>query len=188
MLPMFFFKEMLILIVCQVSLLQSQNAQKGPEPRRGDGQLASPSSSAPRSDIVTAPTGLTAHALANNPMPFDSLDPLVSPAPTTYSTPHTSPSQLEELSPTKAELFLERFRTLHLKFSPFFYIPPEMTALQLQTERPFLWLNIRAVCTRSAAEQSTLGVRIRETLAKQVVVESERSIDLLLGLLCYLSW
>lgn len=38
------------------------------------------------------------------------------------------------------------------------------------------------------AEQQELGASIREILSKQVYVEFERNIDLLLGLLAYLGW
>lgn len=182
-------KQILILHAGQVSLLQSQNTQKGLEVRKNDGQVPSPSSSTQRCDIEDVIPGLSGHAVANNPSGLDTLDPFAAtPATTSYSTPNTSTPNLGELSPAKAEFFLEKFRTLHLKFFPFFHIPAEMTALQLQAERPFLWLNIRAVCTQSVAEQSALGVRIREIIAKEVVVECERSIDLLLGLLCYIGW
>jgi hypothetical protein len=68
------------------------------------------------------------------------------------------------------------------------YLPAETNVDEVQRQRPFLWLNIQAVCERSPSKKSELGTRIRETLATKVLVEGERSIDLLLGLLVFMSW
>jgi hypothetical protein len=88
----------------------------------------------------------------------------------------------------KAEEYLYMFRMHHLECFPLIYLPAETKVDEIQRERPFLWLNIQAVCERSPSKKNELGLRIRETLATQVVVEGERSIDLLLGLLVYMSW
>lgn len=87
-----------------------------------------------------------------------------------------------------AQLALENFRNRHLKFYPFIYIPPDVTAAKFRQERPFLWLNIQAISTRSTEAQGRNGIFIRESLARRTVVEGERSIDLLLGLLSHLAW
>jgi hypothetical protein len=38
------------------------------------------------------------------------------------------------------------------------------------------------------AQQRLLEVRIRETLAQKILVDLERNLDLLLGLIAYLAW
>ena len=120
-----------------------------------------------------------------------------SPTPVTTasgSTAHFSPTSASvgphdnECSPTEAEHALQLFRTHHLKLFPFLYIPDGTTVEELQQQKPFLWLTIRAVCTKSLTRQNELGIKIRETLAKQVVVEGERSMDLLQGTLVFISW
>ncbi|RYP22129.1 hypothetical protein DL765_001888 [Monosporascus sp. GIB2] len=87
-----------------------------------------------------------------------------------------------------AEESLRIFRENHLRFFPFVYIPPETTAKDLQRERPFLWLNIRTLTCKSSAQQHALGNRIREIVGRKVLAESERTMDLLLGLLGFLGW
>ncbi|KAH9901821.1 hypothetical protein F4778DRAFT_791425 [Xylariomycetidae sp. FL2044] len=91
-------------------------------------------------------------------------------------------------SAVEAEEMLTLFRDIHLKSFPFFYIPPDMTAEKLQLERPFLWLNIRAICCKVASEQLALGRRCRQILAQKVLVDLERNLDLLLGLVAFLGW
>ncbi|RYP22616.1 hypothetical protein DL767_009012 [Monosporascus sp. MG133] len=87
-----------------------------------------------------------------------------------------------------AEESLQIFREIHLRSFPFVYIPPETTANDLQRERPFLWLNIRTLTCKSPAQQCALSNRIREIIGQKVLSESERTMDLLLGLLGFLSW
>jgi hypothetical protein len=59
---------------------------------------------------------------------------------------------------------------------------------QLQRERPLLWLCIWANGCKSMAQQRIIEAKIRETLAQRVLVDLERSLDLLLGLIAYLCW
>ncbi|RYP72360.1 hypothetical protein DL769_004469 [Monosporascus sp. CRB-8-3] len=94
---------------------------------------------------------------------------------------HLEPRQSPEES-------LRIFRENHLRFLPFVYIPPETTADDLRRERPFLWLNIRTLTCKSSAQQYALGSRIREIIGQKVLGESERTMDLLLGLLGFLGW
>jgi hypothetical protein len=91
-------------------------------------------------------------------------------------------------SQLKAQQKLHMFKTHHLECFPLLFLSSETTAQEIQRQRPFLWLNIEAVCERSPAKQTELGFQIRKILATKVVVEGERSIDLLLGLLVFTSW
>ncbi|KAL9094342.1 MAG: hypothetical protein Q9165_003483 [Trypethelium subeluteriae] len=45
-----------------------------------------------------------------------------------------------------------------------------------------------AVGSKSTSQQQILGAKIRQTIAQEVVIQSEKSIDLLLGLLVFMSW
>ncbi|RYP07563.1 hypothetical protein DL764_002418 [Monosporascus ibericus] len=78
-----------------------------------------------------------------------------------------------------AEESLRIFRENHLRFFP---------AADIERERPFLWLNIRTLTCKSVAQQYALATRIREIIGQKVLVESERTMDLLLGLLAFLGW
>lgn len=93
-----------------------------------------------------------------------------------------------ELSPTEAEEYLMNFRNYKLKFFPFIHLPPTVTAEQLHQDRPFLWLCIMTASCKSTSKQLRLGNKIRQVLAEKIVVQSEKNIDLLLGLLTFIGW
>ncbi|KAJ5822783.1 hypothetical protein N7447_005123 [Penicillium robsamsonii] len=93
-----------------------------------------------------------------------------------------------EPSTAQAEQYLATFQQQHLNNFPFFCISSTTTPVQLQRERPLLWLSIWANGCKSVVQQRAIEVRIRETLAQKVLVDLERNLDLLLGLIAYLSW
>ena len=94
----------------------------------------------------------------------------------------------EEPSPAEAEECLLHFRKYKSKYVPFIYIPLTTNAQQLRQERPFLWLCIMTVASKSTLQQQILGRKIRSIIAQEMVVQSERNIDLLLGILTFSSW
>ena len=63
-----------------------------------------------------------------------------------------------------------------------------MSASDLRYQKPFLWLVIMSLTTKSLAQQLVMGDMIRRIIAQQVVVESEKSLDMLLGVLCFIGW
>lgn len=63
-----------------------------------------------------------------------------------------------------------------------------LSAAQLQRERPFLWLNVRATCCKSMSNQKALDAIIRETLARKLLIDLDRNMDLLQGLIAFLAW
>ena len=93
-----------------------------------------------------------------------------------------------EPSPVVAEEYLAIFHAYKSKYFPFVYIPPTTTASQVRQDRPFLWLCIMTIASRSTSQQQVLGNKIRGTLAQKMLLKSEQSIDLLLGLLAYIGW
>ncbi|KAJ5995144.1 hypothetical protein N7481_002121 [Penicillium waksmanii] len=111
---------------------------------------------------------------------------------TNASTPATSYSMssfcIVDISSHESEKCLDDFRVFKLQYFPFVHIPIDMTAVQLQKERPFLWLCIVSISTKSTARQKALGYKVRQTVAQIMLLESEKSIDLLLGLLTFLGW
>ncbi|KAH7032763.1 uncharacterized protein B0I36DRAFT_100348 [Microdochium trichocladiopsis] len=84
--------------------------------------------------------------------------------------------------------YLSQFRSFFLQACPFIYLAPETTVAELQQKRPFLWLNIKSVCCKSTREQIALDHEIRAILAQKIIVEMERNLDLLQGLLVFLTW
>lgn len=185
-----------------VALLQTHNAQKSQEPAPAESPRE-PERQHPwipnvwRRDASRKPE--------TGPRPFNDMTPnvvgpstsnpgwqemVVTPATTANSTcsPLTPSSRLPDLPPAMAEAVLHEFRTVYTKNNPFLYIHPSVTVQEMQQERPFLWLVIRALCTKSYAEHHELGRLIREVLSNQLLVECERNLDLLLCLLTYMGW
>lgn len=93
----------------------------------------------------------------------------------------------EDVSDSEAEQCLSSFRS-KLKYFPFIHIPEEATASTLQQDRPFLWTCILAVSTKSSALQIRLGFKIRRLIAERLLIQHERSIELLLGMLAFQGW
>lgn len=108
---------------------------------------------------------------------------------TTVEAPADTAKPFEDdLTPFEAGNILQRFRNGYLAMFPFVYIKPDTTPQELQQYRPFLWLNIRTVCEKSAPKMHAMGDYIRELMGRKVLVELERDIDVLLGLMVYLGW
>ena len=91
-------------------------------------------------------------------------------------------------SPVEAEQYLTTFHNYKAKYFPFVYIPSTTTAQQLRQERPFLWLCIMTIASRSTSHQQILGSQIQNVVAQEMLIKSGQSIDLLLGLLAYIGW
>lgn len=83
---------------------------------------------------------------------------------------------------------LKNFRAFKLKYFPCVYIPPDTTTHQLQQEKPLLWLCIMRLGSNSTSRQQLIGQKIRQMIAEAMVIESEKNLDLLLGLLVYMGW
>ncbi|KAK7910991.1 hypothetical protein PG985_013472 [Apiospora marii] len=187
-----------------VSLLQSQNAAKALTDLGGSGRasVSSPASQpwAPASVVTDGELGCPAGGL-----PSASLSSCAIPGPevsslrgsglpphhaASYDTPEslTDPNDIGGLSRAEAEEVLQTFRTKRLRHFPILYIPLEVSAAEFQREHPFLWLAIRAVCSQSVKEQNILADRIRQIIAKRTIVDCDRDLDMLQGLLVFLGW
>lgn len=145
--------------------------------------------------IVKSPVGADTTRLEKK---LDDLVSMLASNPTT-TFPAASPSTAAQddrttetrhptVTATEAEGSLATFAAYMYKFFPYVYILPGTTVHELRTTRPFLLLCMAAVTARPAERQRVLFETMRETLAQKLVVKSEPSIDLLLGLLTILSW
>ena len=92
-----------------------------------------------------------------------------------------------EPSPQEAEECLSKFRTWLPNF-PFIHLPPAMTAAALRAERPFLWLCIMNLTVTSSEMQIILRDRVRREVSERIVIQNERTMDLLQGLIAFLAW
>ncbi|KAK8137670.1 hypothetical protein PG984_003163 [Apiospora sp. TS-2023a] len=187
-----------------VSLLQSQNAAKALTDLGGSGRasVSSPASQAwaPASVEATVEPGCPASGLPSASLPSGTIPgPEVSSLrgsglpprnAVSYDTPEslTDSNEVGGLSCAEAEVVLQTFRTKRLRHLPILYIPLEVTAAEFQREHPFLWLTIRAVCSQSVKEQNLLADKIRQIIAKRTIVDCDRDLDMLQGLLVFLGW
>ncbi len=84
--------------------------------------------------------------------------------------------------------YLLRFRNMSNYF-PFVIIPSEADILSMSLDRPFLCL--AALCAVTSADnilQKTLEQSFRIAILQKIMIDGERSLDLLNGLLVYLAW
>jgi hypothetical protein len=105
-----------------------------------------------------------------------------------YHSPEASPSRASELSVEDADASLEIFRTQMMCSFPFAPVSASTTAQDLRNSRPFLWLCIMAVSSKSTPQREALGKEIRLTLGRKLFIEGESRLDLLLGILTYVIW
>lgn len=111
------------------------------------------------------------------------------PASDPESQPASRSSSVQVVEPSleEAQTQLNKFRSWLPNF-PFMYLSPDETPYSMQDERPFLWLCIRSITSTSVVQQRAMADLIRRELAERIVVNSERNMDLLLGIITILAW
>ncbi|GAQ44614.1 hypothetical protein AKAW_03951 [Aspergillus niger] len=103
----------------------------------------------------------------------------------------TGASAEHEPEPTgiQAEEYFTIFLTQMLPYFPCIYVPSGTTAQKLRRDKPFTWICIMAIASKSSAQRRILFDRIKHTVAQRLVHEySCRELDILQGLLLYLGW
>ncbi|KFZ01378.1 hypothetical protein V500_00788 [Pseudogymnoascus sp. VKM F-4518 (FW-2643)] len=92
------------------------------------------------------------------------------------------------LTTDTANAFLLKYRQM-CEYSPFVVIPEGATTQSLRQDQPFLLHAVLAVASRESPDlQRTLERSLRERLLKTVMIEGEKSIDLLEAIIIYLTW
>lgn len=107
---------------------------------------------------------------------------------TTYHCPGNSITCGLEPSSDEAEDWLNNFRRHMASYFPFIIVQESTNAAELRRERPFLWLCIMSIASKSTAQQMTLAREIKITIGREMLVEGKNNIDLLLGLLVFVAW
>lgn len=88
----------------------------------------------------------------------------------------------------KAEDSVQHFRDTASN-SPFVIISPDTSIDYLRRQKPFLLLTVVAMATINNMKlQKLLDQEIRDTLGRRVFMSGEKSLDLLQGILIYLTW
>ena len=102
------------------------------------------------------------------------------PCKSTFKRPHITMSQVEKM--------LQSYQ-LRTAYFPFISIPENTSAEKLSQKWPFLLLSILVISSvDEPILQKTLDERFRKVLATRVVMQGEKSLDYLHGLLVYLAW
>ncbi|CAG7963251.1 unnamed protein product [Penicillium olsonii] len=92
------------------------------------------------------------------------------------------------LSIDTAERFLKQFHTMTSYF-PFVALDSDATILDLCKNRPFaLVAALTAAASADRRLQKSLGEKFRTCALHAIMIENERSLDLLNGILIYLAW
>lgn len=107
---------------------------------------------------------------------------------TTYHYPESSLVSGSEPSSDEAEECLNIFRSHMVTYFPFIFVQGSTTAHQLRRDRPFLWLCIMSIASKSSAQQKALRKEIKITMGREILVEGKSNIDLLLGVLVFVAW
>lgn len=110
---------------------------------------------------------------------------LPSSASIAYHTPNDATSSYPYPSPDDANVQLRFFASRMLQYFPFMEMPPYSNSLDFRIEHPFLFLCIIAVASKSTEQQVALGKEIRWIVGRKMIVDGERTLDLLQGLLVY---
>lgn len=93
------------------------------------------------------------------------------------------------VKPGQADTLLGKFRAFKLPQFPFVVVPPTAHAFQFHAEYPFLLLTIMAACSEdNVSLQKSLDHEIKQQISVRVVMNDERNMDLLLGLLVHTAW
>ncbi|CAI7624697.1 unnamed protein product [Penicillium palitans] len=101
------------------------------------------------------------------------------------------------VSPSSASISVDTFRSRMLHHFPIVHLPVHLTAEQLQLHRPFLFRAIICVTSASAEEKSASSLELKRVLCEKVFLkqspqqiqqQSHQTVDMLLGLLVYISW
>ena len=88
----------------------------------------------------------------------------------------------------QADALLESYRPYPANF-PFVVIMPHQSLEVLRRDNSFLLLAILAVSSiRDLKLQARLDAELRESLSQRVIINGEKSLDILQGLLVYLTW
>lgn len=93
-----------------------------------------------------------------------------------------------QLTPEDAEKRLGSFRTHNMRFIPFIHIPSHMTSQQLRVEKPFVWLTIMAVLTPAIDRRELVFAQITNIIHQKILVEVAPNMDMLLGLMVFITW
>ncbi|KAF7542206.1 hypothetical protein G7Z17_g11789 [Cylindrodendrum hubeiense] len=167
---------------------QSNNHQTPPSASTPSFASSSMTLTSRLDSLAAAATSSTSQNIDSSlPHTFNQPNPMESIPMNTVPPDINETYQLPEPTPAEAEIYFSKFRDWMKNF-PFMIFSPETTAASLREERPFLWLCIMNITSMSAPQQLLMKERVRQDVATRVIINHERTMDILLGLITYLAW
>lgn len=110
-------------------------------------------------------------------------------SPTTLARGPTDRSLLFQPDDPEADIILLEFKKNMTEQFPFIVIPSNSTSRSLKYDRPLLWKAIMVAASHGdPTRQLTLGSELMEDLISRLLFRTERSLDLLQGLLIFIAW
>lgn len=89
----------------------------------------------------------------------------------------------------EADTILLEFKKHMTEQFPFIVIPSDSTPRSLKYDRPLLWKAIMVAASHGDPKrQLTLGSELMEDLITRLLFRTEKSLDLLQGLLIFIAW
>lgn len=146
-------------------------------------QSQPPPTSNTSSALVTSNTSLLtghgSHISGTNHVAM--LSPASSNSPREHQYPASSEKSPDEL--------LNIFRTELARQVPFVSIPPHMNARELSEQKPFIYQAITfAASYHDSIHQMSLGQAFVKNLNEHIILMGKKTLDLLQGLLIYITW
>ncbi|KAL7789935.1 hypothetical protein V8C37DRAFT_411076 [Trichoderma ceciliae] len=92
-------------------------------------------------------------------------------------------------TPAEAETLLLQYHTTHAPLAPFVVVPRHLTAAVLRRQRPFLWRVVMMVsCFVDGPRQHQLGKEALAELGRMAVLDGNKNLETLQGLLLIIGW
>ncbi|KIW16859.1 hypothetical protein PV08_04049 [Exophiala spinifera] len=91
--------------------------------------------------------------------------------------------------PVVEERLFSDFRTTFNRYFPYVVIPPHETTASIRKEKPFLFRTcVSVACHADPVTQSQLAEELLRYIGERMLIKSEKSLDILQGLLVFISW
>jgi hypothetical protein len=91
-------------------------------------------------------------------------------------------------SEAELEEYLATYRTKMVPYFPIVCINATTTVEELRNDRPFLFLVIRAICSKNLERQAALILLIKKVLGREMLLDGTKNLDLFLGVLMFVAW
>ncbi|KAL5000007.1 hypothetical protein BDV10DRAFT_163766 [Aspergillus recurvatus] len=99
-----------------------------------------------------------------------------------------SPQDPSTATDAADEEILDDFRSNRLPYLPFMHIPRACPAAEIKVEYPFFWRCLVTLHCKDMVRRAALREELKATAARALMVDCQRSMDLLFGITVYLAW